>query len=696
MAAVSLSPTPIPFSAMSGRRVPLSSNQNVANSPLRASAAAKQKRSLAQLQREDPYGQPPPAKKQIVESSTHGLTKSPSKQQRVARSQIPVQSRRNTNSYESKLAKERSGTHHHPQYHHHNHQQAESLTAKYTQTDVEEILTWKNHHRARFPKLVFYFEKVPDDVHKKLAKQVASLGAREAAFFSIEITHVVTTRSIPSLEKNVSQRDEQETTSGKHAHHDQPNEQEQEQEQEQVKTINPSLLTRLSEASSKRRTLEHEMRAARKTTSHIHDETLSQPKRNMDVLLRAREMGKKIWSLDKLQRMMDLLLEPDPYLSADIAYGSRSASRASHAESRTTEDRNLLRLLHNERVNGPSDRDPTVNARELHYFKGPYIYVYDIEEKQKPVMVREYNKVADKAQGEWPQFRTAALGRCPFIDEYEIREDRPEPKPKQKPPVVKAAMETKPVLEPPKMAPPKPVIGKRSLGEMEHAHNRGSSVTSIELANPLKSLPGKNADFRSNAFTGRPATGRLMGGEPVASGVQPSNVTSAIRSQMVSSTAATPGVITGLSKEVYGLQRQVLQRNSTATSQDLSSRRNAETSFPDDSSAKRSLTLGRTSSRKLGMIDENPTGKVHREETRAVAHAEKRAAAKKKCDLRPGYCENCAEKYEDFDEHIVSKKHRRFAEDDDNWVELDDLLSLIEREPRRRPFSSRTSSFQDS
>ncbi|KAI0004355.1 Dfp1/Him1, central region-domain-containing protein [Xylariaceae sp. FL0662B] len=673
---------------MSGRRVPLSSNQNVANSPLRASAA-KQKRSLAQLQREDPYGQPPPAKKQIVESSTHGLTKSPSKQQRVARSQIPVQSRRNTNSYESKLAKERSGNHHQ----HHHHQQTESLAAKYTEADIEEILTWKNHHRARFPKLVFYFEKIPGDVHKKLAKQVSTLGAHEAAFFSIDITHVVTTRPIPS-EKSVSQRDEQDTIAGKHAHNDQQNE----QEQEQVKTINPSLLTRLSEVSSKRRALENELRA-RKTSSHVQDEALSQPKRNMDVLLRAREMGKKIWSLDKLQRMMTLLLEPDPYVSAEIAYGSRSSVRAGHVEPRTTEDRNLLRLLHNERVNGPSDRDPTVNARELHHFKGPYIYVYDIEEKQKPIMVREYPKVADKAQGEWPQFRTAALGRCPFIEEYDAREDRPEPKPKPKPkpkPHVKTTIETKPALDPPKMAPPKPVTGKRSLGEMEHAHNRGSSVTSIELANSLKSLPGKNVDFRANAFTGRSATGRLLGGEPVASGVQPSNVTSAIRSQMVSSTAATPGVITGLSKEVYGLQRQVLQRNSTATSQDWSSRRNAETSFPDDSSVKRSLTVGRTSSRKLSLIDEKAAEKSHREDAQAVTHVEKRAATKsKKRDLKPGYCENCAEKYEDFDEHIISKKHRRFAEDDDNWVELDDLLSLLEREPKHRPFSSRTPSFQD-
>ncbi|KAI1205553.1 Dfp1/Him1, central region-domain-containing protein [Annulohypoxylon truncatum] len=676
MAAVSISPTPAPLSTMSGRRVPLSTNQNVANSPLRNSALlAKHKRPAAQVQREEQYGQPPPAKKQMIEAGSQRSLKSPSQQQqhRVSRSQIPIQTRRNANSYESKLAKERSG--------HHHHQQAVTANPGYTEKDVEEIQVWQQHHRARFPKLVFYFEKVPNDAHKKLAKQIAALGAREAAFFSIEITHVVTTRTIPS-EKSVSRRDGEHAVSEKHAEHIQ----EQEQEHEEVKTINPSLLTRLSEASTKRR-YDGDLRT-RKLPSQTQIEP---PKRNMDVLLRAREMGKKIWSLDKLQRMLDLLLETDPYVSAEIAYGARK-TRVS--ETRTTEDRNLLHLLHNERVNGPSDRDPTVNAQELHYFKGPYIYVYDFEEKQKPIMVREYKKVAEKSKGDWPQFRTAALGRCPFIDEYEPRDVRPQPKPKVQ--VTRAAAEAKPILQAPtKMEPPKPVTGKRSLGEMEHGHCRGSSVASMELTIPTKPTVGPFADTRQ-AFTGRSAS-RLFGGEPVASGVQPSNVTSAIRSQMVSSTATTPGVITGLSKEVHGLQRQVLKRNSTATSQDLSSRRNGEASFRDEVPAKRSFsTMSRTSSRKLDMIEEAAAGKDTQAVSKAVPRVTKRETAQpKKAELKPGYCENCAEKYADFDEHILSKKHRKFADDDENWGDLDDLLSQLQRAPKHKSFASWTPSLAD-
>lgn len=412
-----------------------------------------------------------------------------------------------------------------------------------------------------------------------------------------------------------------------------------------MQTINPSLLSRPSQPAVKRKLFDTELRN-RKVPVQNQDESFKRPKRITDVLVRARDMGKKIWSLEKLQRMLVLLLETDPVVSAHIAYGARSTSTPVY-ESRQTEDRNLLRLLHNERVNGPSDRDPTVVARELHYFKGPYIYVYDMDEKQKPIMVREYEKVADKADGDWPQFRTAAMGRCPFVEECEARESRPQPKPK--PQVKKPSVEPKTILQPPELSRPRPVTGKRTLSEMQSIHSRNSSVASTELMNPPKTVDGK-VDFSTNAFTGRPTSGRMFGGEPVASGVQPSNVTSAIRSQMISSTAATPGLITGLSKEVHGLQRQVLKRNTSTTSQDPSSRRTMETSFRDEAAPKRSLTLARTSSRKLEMLDENSTSKDD-VDAKSVSHTERRVEKKpKKKDLKPGYCENCQEKYNDFDE----------------------------------------------
>ncbi|CAE6431940.1 unnamed protein product [Rhizoctonia solani] len=48
---------------------------------------------------------------------------------------------------------------------------------------------------------------------------------------------------------------------------------------------------------------------------------------------------------------------------------------------------------------------------------------------------------------------------------------------------------------------------------------------------------------------------------------------------------------------------------------------------------------------------------------------------------KPGYCENCRARFEDFDQHINGTKHRKFATKDSNFRELDQLLHRIRRRP---------------
>ncbi|CAE7174134.1 unnamed protein product [Rhizoctonia solani] len=48
---------------------------------------------------------------------------------------------------------------------------------------------------------------------------------------------------------------------------------------------------------------------------------------------------------------------------------------------------------------------------------------------------------------------------------------------------------------------------------------------------------------------------------------------------------------------------------------------------------------------------------------------------------KPGYCENCRSRFEDFDQHINGTKHRKFATKDSNFRELDQLLDRIQRRP---------------
>ncbi|KAG5974275.1 hypothetical protein E4U58_003252 [Claviceps cyperi] len=638
---------------MSSRRVPLTSNPNVANSPLRGPTAlngyAKQKQSHANVQREEAYGQPPPAKKLAIDNSSQRVVRSPAK---ASRSQVLLQ-----RSAAARPALKDRATRTAAQEH-----------ARNVQENEVEKEAWKKHYRVKFPKMVFYFESIPDDIRAKLTKRVTYLGARQEPFFSIDVTHVVTTRSIPVGKPGTGQ--------------EQNAEPEQQEPQEQPQTINPSLLDRNTVAA--RRRLLFDFRPTQ-APSHQSDDPTRRTRgfRHNDVLHKARDMGKKIWSLEKFQIMLSVLLEPD---TQSGSHSTRTQSLRNHyGMAKSTHEPNLLQLLHNERINGPSDRDPTAVSRELVHFKGPYIYVWDMDEKHKPMMIREYPKVVHKQDGEWPQFRSVGNGRCPFVEEVEASEKEPRrPREREVARVVKRE-EAVTVSKPAEIPVPKPAARKRSLTEMEDGHNHARLTVPADVFNPAKAAISKQTDMKlQNAFTSRAQGARLLAGEPVASGMQPSNITSAIQSQMVSSTSGINGGKAGTSKEVHGLQRKVLQKINPV-SHDASSRRLAEVSMDVASSLSANTGMGvRPTPRTVQpQEDENQgaDGKVKKTQPQPQPPSQLQSL-KSKRDLKPGYCENCQDKFRDFDEHIVSRKHRKFAENDDNWTELDLLLEQLRRVPK--------------
>ena len=175
MAAVSLSPLLSTLSAMSGRRAPLASNPNAANSPYRAVAAAaaqKQKRPYANIQREDSYGQPPPAKKQMLEPRPTLRTPPHPQPNHVEGRVFTRRSNPQPTEFERKCvaaSRERPIQKTAPQ---------KVVKGEQSAEDNEETMkTWRKHTRRSFPGFVFYFESVPADLHLKCAKQVVSLGA---------------------------------------------------------------------------------------------------------------------------------------------------------------------------------------------------------------------------------------------------------------------------------------------------------------------------------------------------------------------------------------------------------------------------------------------------------------------------------------------------------------------------------------
>lgn len=419
---------------------------------------------------------------------------------------------------------------------------------------------------------------------------------REVAFFSREATHVITTRPIPTdLDASSS------ASKG---------------------TVNPAHL---------------------ENKKSVFDAALQKSNRG-DILYKAKELGMKIWSVDKLQRMVDTMFNNET--GEDVA-SYRHGTAVSQQKGRPAD---LQRLLQNEKM----DRDYVISSQDMIALRGFYIYVHDMDEVTRPVMLREYQKV-DREKGKWPQFRASGNGKCPFVEDphfgrrqQEEQEARRAAKAAGDAPrtrAASAAREEKAALAENNNLARRPSVSAVSLKEEEGDED-------AKPLDPPKSIPLKrtNTDGAPPMFGSAQASiravPRFIAGEPVASGMQASNITSAIQSQMISSTAAAPRA--GNSKEVNQLKRKVLEKNSvpsTNTNSGHSSVMNDVRGTLNQEHSQPMRAAKRKAQESLGHIHDDAD--EHRE-ARKIAALRRRKTVEK--ELKPGYCENCREKFNDFDE----------------------------------------------
>ena len=480
-------------------------------------------------------------------------------------------------------------------------------------------------------------------------------------FFSKEVTHVVTTRALPADSGTKSPTEiivpPVAGTGSRNTG--------------QSRTINPSLLERQSEAQYQSQAQQTRSRftfdpapGRKAVSSSARDvEQRRQNGGNADILSRAREMGMKIWQLEKLQRVTNTIFDPPTESQAQHGHKTCSNMPAKGVPNPDSRNADLSHMLRNERLNGPSDLDSTVATRELVSFKGPYIYVRDMDEKTKPILVREYPKPQYKEDGEWPQFRSASHGKCPFLEDGRLELERARAREQELLTRAKAETQRAPrtrAAAAAELCRPEVTQGvtkRQPLNEAKRGVNpllpAPEQLSAKELCPPPTTTNIKTEP--ESRYNPRVAPLRLFGGEPAASGLQASNVTSAIRSQMISSTAAAPGAKAGISKEVHGLKRKVLEKNSgPALSNMQANQRTAAPSITARAPGNINTQSRRKAQEVLVHIDEEST-QSEEEEDVWIANEVQRAevvASKHKVvkDLKPGYCENCREKYDDFDQ----------------------------------------------
>ena len=680
---------------MTGRRAPLANVANAINSPYRAHVNNTGKRSRTQageLQDKTP-GQPP-AKKQLLELvhhetenmdparrgglvvTTHGNNDEPFSR-RLAGTQPTALTRKLAASREKKVVPP---------------QRTEASQQKADGDGLESVRQWKRHYLRQFPRFSFYFESVPEDLRTKLTRQFQSLGAKEEKFFSHSVTHVITTRPIPPELAHTSPDEAPNVPVERVNSHTAP----------VFLTADQRKTTSLLDANLQRR-------GQTQVRDVGNDTDPRKPHCNTaDILSRARTLGIKIWALEKLQRVLRTMLTTDMDEST-TSLDTQSQVAGGRSVLRTAQNADLELLLRNEKVYGPADRDMAVAAYDMVGFKGCYLYIHDMDERTKPALMRDYPKPAPKDQGSWPQFRITPLGRCPFVEDPSH--------------VKKVLQDDREAQAQRTFAIQRETSALRAAGEgsLRRSPRKAMAATQPDLAKPLDpptQIPAKRQSSASgvsalfgSAQQNMRGLPRTVAGEPVASGLQQSNMTSAIRSAAVSSaavssTAAGVNKRVGDSKEVSVLKRKVLERGAS-----IPSHPSAPSSYVNDMRAAINEEKGpppRAAKRKaqetLGVLHEDgeDTHDAVRPTHRRAAPRKRKPAAK---EAKPGYCENCRDKFEDFDDvsvfiffavvvgrlfadflrqHVVSRKHRKFATSLENWRELDDLLRMLKR-PHKSP-----------
>jgi regulatory subunit for Cdc7p protein kinase len=363
-------------------------------------------------------------------------------------------------------------------------------------------------------------------------------------------------------------------------------------------------------------------------------------------------MGMKIWSLEKLNRMLSTMFNNETGEAPVLTQHSRTVSTASTRAGRGEAD--LTSLLQKEKQYGRATQEW---ASDMAPFRGRYVYIHDMNEETRPVMVRDYPNPEKKELGKWPQLRVNGPGRCPFLNDPVSRDQTERAAAGEQAPRTRAAAAAQQAA---RQDTPLEAAERRVLAENSNLARRSRSVSiqpaddHVKPLDPPKSIPIKRGSTDTLPMFGSAQASlrhhpRFAGGEPVASGVQPSNITSAIRSQMISSTAAAPGAKTGGTKELNRLKRQVLERNAAPSANSMTSSHMNEIRAAINNDRSTTSKASKRKGQDLAHIREEEDAQSEEEAPprRAPVTRKKKAVEK---ELKPGYCENCRVKFNDFDE----------------------------------------------
>ncbi|TFK18929.1 hypothetical protein FA15DRAFT_602403 [Coprinopsis marcescibilis] len=357
-----------------------------------------------------------------------------------------------------------------------------------------------------------------------------------------------------------------------------------------------------------------------------------------EVVFKAASYGIKIWNTTKLDSVLMRCLEVP---SCFVAPQPKSAPAPT---------RQLERLLTKEKTHGPSDRDPLQKRHDYRYFNKAsfFVLIEDLREEVATIAFHEYPPTKEqKGKVPWPILYCHPRARGPFIpfdDREKSRWERAQ----------KAKAKSKAGAEP---IDRKEVMLRRSKKQAQlHLENMGDLRRSVSLNNLHKRhAQDQELECDPEAPESANASGFLI------SGTGPGYMAASGNSVGVTSTTGTTSTASG----------SLLRNVHLPSAMDGLLKRQVLTSRKFPASSKE---------RKPGNMDP-PLVIPDRPVLRKSKSTNTLKLPKREEGTKPGYCESCRVKFEDFKTHVVSSKHRRFAQNDSNFVQLDAILDRIQRRP---------------
>ncbi|GAA5948739.1 hypothetical protein JCM3765_004990 [Sporobolomyces pararoseus] len=475
---------------------------------------------------------------------------------------------------------------------------------------AQESATWRAKYKKAFPSFTFYFDAIDEATKAQLGAQVKKLGSSVDQFFSKKVTHVVTSRSVPS-QSNKENVDSPAVSSSKSA-------------------------TPVESAVGK--TKRQNVRSPNKSYSLLNGQKLRPQAGDLDknpffdpqdILSKATDFKLKIWSLDKLTLILNRI-------------NSHSPNKTDASLQRNP---SLPSLLRDEQLYGTRERDPFVPRSDMHYFPQSkyYLLVEDSTGEHRPIVIQEYDKPRKHEDPTWPVLYGGIEGRSGFYKyegppiQYQPRFD-PNPLPKR-----------------PSLAPSaKTTDGTKLMAGFSTTAARAVGAPNLRRAISLQNVP--------RVGTSKLAPTAQEDNKHAAPGGihrRDSYIAASGNSQIITSNTGTSTRSGAAMQPGTGKGSAIDKRLAVLANRTVSVSMGGNSSKKEVGSAAK--TLKRSMSVDSQMKDVRKFVKP-REEPK-----------------KPGYCENCRIKYDDFKTHVVSNKHRRFAINDKNWVDLDDLLGLIAR-----------------